>query len=292
MLNVKSHLKMNQKVRETLEKNTEKWKNISAFSRIYNQFTGNLDKLLKLSEKIDGDAGKRTFKKNELAGILIGKTMPIANILEVYGSDNNTKLAKAVKTTKEKLLKSKDKIILKKCELVLTKGKKAFEKAAGPGKNPDENKKSTARDYGLTQEMLKELDNAFAAYTKESSDYKKIARNDKKITKQIKLLAGKNNKLLRKKLDKLMVIFESKDAEFYASYEQSRKPEQSGKKSKITEPTAPVNETTVAQKNAAAQKSATVQKNAGAKNNTTVQKKQAEKKTAVKKTPGKAADVK
>ena len=45
---------------------------------------------------------------------------------------------------------------------------------------------------------------------------------EKKITEKIQNLVKRNNKLLQKKMDKLMILFQSRDPEFHELYQKSR----------------------------------------------------------------------
>src|SRR4030042_3516546 len=124
-----SKLQMFERVNVTLEKNLAKWNGITAFREIYDEFMKNFAKLKKMSEKQIQKSDTLYNAKNRLLDQLVEKVMPLANILEVYGMDHKTKRIKPIKITRNKLSKSKDSVVLKKCGYVLQTSRKLFNKA-------------------------------------------------------------------------------------------------------------------------------------------------------------------
>lgn len=224
-------LQMFSKVSETLEKNLSKWDEISAFREIYDEFMKNLVKLKRLSEKQIKKPATLLNKKDKLLNQLTEKVIPVANILQVYSTDYKEKKIKPVKIIKEKLLHSKDSVILKKCGYVLANSRKLFNKALKKGqKINSEGTQSNILGYGLTEGMIHELEASYDQFKEESDYVGSILSQEKKIMGKMKTLIRKNRKLLSKKLDKLMILFESKDPEFHRLYKQSRE-----EKSSVTE---------------------------------------------------------
>jgi hypothetical protein len=216
-------LQMFSKVSETLEKNLPKWDEISAFREIYDEFMKNLVKLKKLSEKQIKKPATLLNKKDKLLNQLTEKVIPVANILQVYSTDYKEKKIKPVKIIKEKLIHTKDSVILKKCGYVLAKSRKLFNKALKKGqKINNEGTQSNILGYGLTERMIHELEASYDQFKEESDYIGSILSQEKKIMGKMKTLVRKNKKLLSKKLDKLMILFESKDPEFHRLYKQSR----------------------------------------------------------------------
>ena len=121
------------------------------------------------------------------------------------------------------LLKSKDSAILKKCELVLRNSRNLFNKAL---KDVERKTNITSRtnilDYGLTEGMIDELEDLFNKFKTASEHVGNIVKQETKITEKTKNLVKKNTKLLQKKMDKLMILFESRDPEFHELYQKSR----------------------------------------------------------------------
>jgi hypothetical protein len=211
------------RVNETLEKNLSKWDGLSALREIYDDFMKNYVKIKKLSDEQIKRPAALINAKNKLLNQLTEKVIPVANVLEVYLTGKNKKNYKKVKISKNKLLKSKDSKILKKCELVLRNSRKLFNKATKDAEKViTATSKTNIKDYGLTEVMLNDLEDIFNKYKAESEQVGDKLKKEIKITEKILTLVKKNNKLLKKKLDKLMIIFESKDPEFYEIYQKSR----------------------------------------------------------------------
>ncbi len=216
-------LQMFSRVSETLEKNLSKWDDLIAFREIYDEFMKNFVKLKKLSEKQIKKPATLLNKKNKLLNQLIEKVIPVTNILQVYSSDYKDKKIKPVKINKEKLIHSKDSVILKKCGYVLAKSRKLFDKALKKAQKLNSiGTQSNILGYGLTDGMIHELEASYDQFKKESDYVGNILNQEKKITGKMKALVRNNKKLLSKKLDKLMILFESKDPDFHRLYTQSR----------------------------------------------------------------------
>ncbi|MBN2213050.1 MAG: hypothetical protein JW723_02300 [Bacteroidales bacterium] len=216
-------LKMFARVSETLEKNLVKWDGIIALREIYDEFMKNFVKLKKLSEKQIKRPATLLNEKNKLLNQLAEKVIPVANILEVYRTDHVKKNIRPVKITRNKLLNSKDPVVLKKCGYVLKKSRKLFNKANKNAQRINsKDGKTNILSYGLVGNMIHELEESYEKFKTESDYVGSIINQEKKITGKMKSLVSKNKKLLSKKLDKLMVLFESKDPEFHQLYNQSR----------------------------------------------------------------------
>ena len=216
-------LKMYTRVNEILEKNLSKWDGIAALREIYDEFMKNFVKIKKLSEKQIKRPATLINTKNELLNQLIKKVIPVANVLEVYGIRKNKKRSKSVKISKNKLLKSKDPVILKKCGQILRNGRKLFNKAESDAERKmDVTSGKNILDYGLTEGMINDLEDSYKRFKTESEQVGSKLNQEKKIAAKIKNLVKNNNKLLKNKLDKLMILFESRDPEFHELYQISR----------------------------------------------------------------------
>ncbi|HJX71921.1 MAG TPA: hypothetical protein VJ346_08215 [Bacteroidales bacterium] len=214
---------MFERVNVTLEKNLAKWNGITAFREIYDEFMKNFAKLKKMSEKQIQKSDTLYNAKNRLLDQLVEKVMPLANILEVYGMDHKEKRIKPIKITRNKLSKSKDSVVLKKCGYVLQTSRKLFNKALKKAERiKNEDAGTSILNYGLTEGMIHELEVSYDKFKKESEYVGNLLKQEKKIAGKIKTLVNQNKKLLGKKLDKLMILFESKDPEFHQLYQQSR----------------------------------------------------------------------
>ncbi|MBN2613352.1 MAG: hypothetical protein JXB00_17495 [Bacteroidales bacterium] len=215
---------MFEKVYENLEKNLEKWNTNIAFKDAYDDFVRNLNKLRKLDEKKSKSLGTNIEQKNNLLILLTDNVMPVATVMEVYGNDYDKKLSKTARISKNKLLKAKDSEVLDKCEEILKKGRKNYNKAV---KNAQKQKNGKSlkniASYGLTEEMVNELEVSYKKFKKQSELVKKLTRQENKIEQKIKVLVKKTILLFETKLDKLMELFKLKEPEFYKLFSQSRK---------------------------------------------------------------------
>jgi len=248
-----SKLQMFERVSVILENNLAKWNGITAFREIYDEFMKNFAKLKKLSEKQIQKPATLYNAKKRLLDQLVEKVMPVANILEVYGTDHKEKRIKPVKITRNKLSKSKDSVVLKKCGYVLQTSSKLYNKALKKARRiKNQGAGTSILNYGLTEGMIHKLEESYDKFKKESDYVGDLLKQEKKIAGKIKTLVNQNKKLLCKKLDKLMILFESRDPEFHQLYQQSReaapavtekRPNSVGRPRKVQQDITPQNKT-------------------------------------------------
>jgi hypothetical protein len=215
-------IKMFEKVNETLEKNLSKWDNLTAFHLSYDLFMRNLVKLKKLELKLVHYEEPVQIERSKLLNQLVKSVIPVANILEVYGSDRNKKLEKTVRIDRDKFIKAGDPAIMKKCKIVLEKSRKLFDKAWKNTKEKSKKSRPSVLEYGLTESMINKFGEHYKRYKEASDTLNEVEEKEKKTLAKLKSLVSQNNKVLITKFDKLIVLFESKAPAFFDSYIQSR----------------------------------------------------------------------
>jgi hypothetical protein len=230
--NLSIKLDGNVKIIELLNKNVETLKKVSRFQIAIDQLNSNQKKMEELHPLLEKDITFSEKVKNINRRKLEEIAMTIIKIMHVYAYD------KKQKDLQDQLKYLNSEYIQRCLDIELIKISKKIWQIANkyggysvtfPGKvkaalNPDNAKASVKfeKEYGLNSEMIKNIEEStirfiesMLLYMGEMKGKNKAAREMKKINKQIK-------NLLTDKIDKFMLLFESKTPGFYTEYRQLR----------------------------------------------------------------------
>ncbi len=180
-----------QEINKLMEDQLEKWKSINEITETYDEFIKNLKKLKDLQPDLEKNLEPVQDEFKEKRENLIDKIFPIANILAVYGSDNNLK-----KVVRNMIISREELSRLKKAKLLDIAGRmlKTTEKYfPDPGQEDSE----LAR-YGLTAIMVDEFSTALTKYAYALQLNKDLLRNRGRSKKTSNRLLKANRELLRK----------------------------------------------------------------------------------------------
>ncbi len=219
-------LNMYLNVNEILEKNIDTWGKIPELKNAYNDFVDNVKKITGLKKEQEKDTKSiRKLKENTRIN-LIDKLFPVKNILEVYAYDRKkTKPIKNANISRNKLLKNKDSLLIDTSKSIWKKAEKLYSQSVLPVEKVKSNSKKykDLTKYGLSDKILDELDKARKEFSEVRLKYKNQLSDKKMCTKKINSLLKQTNRLLKKKIDKLMVLVERENPQFFKKYKESRK---------------------------------------------------------------------
>ena len=231
-----SKLEMYSKVNEVLVKNLDKFENVQQLKRTAETFQKLRNDILTMKEDSEKDLSFIVDAKIERRNDLISHVLPIANIAEVFLSDNKQQDSrKKVKLSKNSLSKINDNGLIEKSETVWKVAKKQYAKSSISN---DENAHNIT-DYGITGQMLDHLEEIINQFISAVLDEKDAFAYRQKCGQDVNGKIKKANTLLKKRMDKLLSLYELSDPKFYQSYKAARKGE-SRLEEKITPPTKTV----------------------------------------------------
>jgi len=212
-----------------LLKNTTKWSHIEEIKKTVDEFVNNTDEIIELKKICDKNISYFESDKEKKREELINIIVPVCNVLQVYAFDiNNNDLNKQVNFPRHKLEKVKDSELSDIGNSIYKKSKKLYEKSIELVESKlIKNKKAKIQHvniitYGITEEMIDELEKIYKAFVNSKSIFKKEKSSINKSEKKLNNLLKSNKKLLKNKLDKLMTLFELNDKNFFNQYLKAR----------------------------------------------------------------------
>jgi hypothetical protein len=200
----------------------EIWSGVFQLKSVFGKFSENLSHLttLKTAQEMDlQPLLDAVSEKRESLTILVN---PVANIILAYAHDKDEKeLIKKLNLSKKKLAKSKDSDLIEKCKTIYKGAKKLYKKSLEKSER-SENKAVNIIEYGLSEKMIIDLEAAVKDFIKSRLALHEAILDKDKYGKQITKVLKKNEKLLVNKMDLLLSIFATSNAEFYKTYMDAR----------------------------------------------------------------------
>lgn len=228
-MKTKQNLKLNMfnSVQLTLDSNIDIWAGVEKLDHAVAEFKENNRTLNELKAKHEEDLAPIIDQKADTRSLLIKAALPVLNIIHAFAYEREDKgTVKQLNYSKNKLTKSKDLELIEKCKQILKTGEKLFKKSINDKNEVDLKLKEKPYDilrYGLSEKMLSDLDAAEKAFIDAHLKLRDSIDEKKKYGRQITEVVNLNEKLLSKKIDLLVSIFESHDFEFYPSFKEARK---------------------------------------------------------------------
>jgi hypothetical protein len=221
-----------QDINNFLNKNKHNWSNIIELEHALTTFDINIQKIVELKKEQEKDTSGLLKEKADKRTDLIGKAVPVSNVLQVYAYDNgDNSLSKKITFSKNKLTKSRDSVLVEKVDLIIKVANQLYNKSLYSESSKKGKKTINIANYGITKTLIEDLasENLNFSQTilklKEALAYKN--KCSKKITEKLKT----NNTILGNKIDKLLTLFELSNKSFYDAYKKIRGKE---KEQKVT----------------------------------------------------------
>ena len=190
-----------------LEKNSGTWKEMPAFSRAYEAFKGTVGKINTVRTVQAGNKGV-AMDKAAIKAALAEKALQVGGAIQAYAdsSDNQT-LREAVSFTLSELMKSRDGVMSDRSKLVHDKAKLHATALA---------------EYGITKTDILALKAMLDRFNALIVEPRKVISESKTATREIEALMKEASKLLKNRLDKMMLKFKAGAADFYSTYRNAR----------------------------------------------------------------------
>lgn len=177
-----------------------------------------IEALIKEQEK---DLSILTTKKADARTSLIEKAVPVTNIILAYAYDiKDNSYFKKMDFSKNKLVKAKDQALKEKCSTISKVARKLFASVSISENNKTKNPNIT--DYGLTGQIIDELEVRLAAFTNTLKLQKDALIHKSNCTKKMGEKFQETEKLLKNKIDRLMTIYLEKNSRLYFDYKNAR----------------------------------------------------------------------
>lgn len=185
----------------------------------------NQESLVKLNAYCIKDFSQTYKDKDRTKNVLIPNLLKIGGLL-ILASDNPKKIEKKIDKisnllddiSDKKLLKYTQKIISKSYNLLgnsfISDDKWSFKKAKKSIKKAD----LIIENYGLTMEMVKDLEEAGMSYLRYMVTIDAIKKKREKAVDKITEIIEQNDKILGQRIDPLVNSYEKQDSTFYSQY--------------------------------------------------------------------------
>lgn len=214
-------LEAQRAVKEVMEHHLSAWQSVSALASLYDRFVKNLKKIEDYLVVAQQDLGSM---KSEIPGLkkqLADRLYAVSNALGVYAAEEGDR--KLIKLTDKKLKELKNlnpDRLLKHGYKTLNAGKKLSEMDLKVMKKPP---KHHISGYGLTEKHFQLLEQVLEAFEQALNGYRgtklEVKRSKAKMAKKIQ----ENDQLLRRKIDRMILLFREINPQFYHAFVQARK---------------------------------------------------------------------
>ena len=205
---------------EVMEKNISKWRSVSEIKNDYDNFVKNVKRIDDHISVIQTDLAPLKENRSQSKKALIDQVFPVISVTGVYAYDaGDKKLEKYVnrkfseiENMKGDELKKYSGKVLKMCRSLMEMPSEKQKKDAG----------SVITDYGLTAKHLDRLQKSLDQFILDDETLAHSRKAKKKSGKKLGRRIRENEKLLNKKLDRMMQLFRDNQKTFYNAYIQAR----------------------------------------------------------------------
>lgn len=218
------------KVMAAMDQHLETWKDVPELARTNDRFVRYFKKLSELQEPAAESMNPLTDRYRENRRRLEGKIAPILGVVAVYAEDTkNRKLKKKAAVKAGGLKKLDDEALIALARVIANAARKQPKKGA--------REQPSISNYGLTTEMAATLKGVAEEFSETIATVKKAKKVRAKAREKEKVLTEKAVDLLKKRMDRLVKIFQSTHPAFVLDYMKARVVEKPEKK-KAAEPSS------------------------------------------------------
>jgi hypothetical protein len=214
-------LKMFNMVVGAMKKYQLSFQEIPELNKSFEILVENTVKVSSLAKDQEKDLSPISVEKSETKIALINIAVPISNIIIAYAFDIKDKsYKKKVSFSRNKLVKAKDQAVLENCMEIAKSARKLFaEVSSGKGKK---DKKPSITLYGLSGQLIDDLEKNIERFQSSLLEQKNAIANRTRCTKELKETFSETESLMNNKIDRLMTIYEIKNATLYKEYVSAR----------------------------------------------------------------------
>jgi chromosome segregation ATPase len=207
-------------VMDVMEKNLAAWQSVEEMRKDYDLFVRNLKKIDDDLAEIKKDLAPLKKKRLRSKNALIQQLSPVTGILEVYAGDSgDRKLARLTDSRIDDLKRLKTDALKQYCEKVLKEVASLMETQAG---NNQKGSRRMISGYGLTEEHLERLKKALDQYATDAENHMNSRNDIRKSRARLERRVRENSQLLKKRMDRMMLLFHDSHKDFHDAYFSSR----------------------------------------------------------------------
>lgn len=215
-----------------LSKNNEILNKVSRFQIASEQLSSNQKKLVDLNSLLGKDISAIEKVKNNRRKELVKSTMPVIRIMQVFAHDKKKKnLQERLEYLTSEYVQNCSDIelikISKKIWLIASKYggySTTFTSKIKSTLNPDNSKAiiKFEKEYSLNSKMIKNIEEADISFIESMLLYQGEMKEKEKVAMKMKKINKQTKNLLANKIDRFVLLFESKNPGFYKEYSQLR----------------------------------------------------------------------
>jgi len=228
---LKSKLDVNTQIIGVLSKEKEILNKVSRFQLAVDELNANQEKLMDLYALLQKDTSETENIKNTRRKELVDSTLKVIRFLQVFAFDQGKKkLQERLKDLTSNHIRncSDDDLIKtsKKIWLIATKyaGTPPKEKEKPTSTNGIKVKTVTKfeKGYGLNTKMIKSIEESRIGFMESNKLYQGELKEKEKVTDKLKVVKKQTDKLLKDRIDRFVLIYETEKPNFFNEYRQLR----------------------------------------------------------------------
>ena len=222
----------NAEVIGVLSNNLEILKKESRFHDYYEFLVSNHKKLIDLNLRFSKDISSQEKSRMELRNELIDKTMKVIHVMQVFAADKKKKnlQLRLEHLSREFLQDSSDIDLIKISKRIWLIANKhggyamTFINRIKAALNPENTKINLKfeKKYGLIPDMIKNIEEVNVRFIKSVVSYQVSVKEKQNLSLEMKRIFKDSKKLLAKKIDKFVLLNESKNPQFFKEYSRVR----------------------------------------------------------------------
>ena len=215
-----------------LSKNNEIMKKVSRFQIAAEQLSSNQKKLVDLHSLLGKDISTTEKVKNTRRKELVKNTMPVIKIMQVFAHDTKKKKLqdRLEYLTSEYIQNCSDMELIKISKKIWLIANKyggystSFTSKIKSTLNPGNSKAiiKFEKEYSLNSDMIKNIEDADISFIESMLLYQGEMKEKEKVAMKMKKINKQTKNLLANKIDRFVLLFESKNPGFCKEYQQLR----------------------------------------------------------------------
>ena len=208
-------LAMYENVMAVMDKHLPAWKTVRELSKANDMFVRNYKKLTDLKKAAETPVHQLT---DQLAGKRAALTRAIARVIgviSIYAAyTKNKPLRKRTGISRREVEKLSNKQLRGLAGLIVSESARTGEEGNG--------QETILREYGITPEMIKDLETASADLAEAARAAKAGEKTLEEAWKGYRKMIARNDQLLKSRMDKFMKLFEQSHGPFFKEYQEAR----------------------------------------------------------------------
>lgn len=213
--NLQKRLKVYENTIASLDKHLPVWQHVKEMTRTHDRFVRNFKKLTDHKAVLDRDFKSMREKQVKIRKELVDRIIPVMGVISMFAEDHGNKTLKkqfSIKAKKVEEMKASQLLTLSKAVISL-----------GTNEKNGKPKKLNPSDYGLTRVMTEGIKTKSDELRGSLESIKAASKERNRSMQAARRLINRNDKLLKSRTDKFVMLFRKSNAAFYQDYQQARK---------------------------------------------------------------------